>query len=156
MTQTAQHRPTSVQDLQELQGVELGPTEWHVVDQAKIDAFAEITGDHQWIHVDPAKAADSPFGSTIAHGLYSLSRTPAFLEELMAFDGFAHSLNYGYDKVRFIHPLPVGSRIRLRATITSVEETGPGAVKVVTTLTVEADGIDKPILVAESIGRFSA
>lgn len=156
MTQTAQHRPTSVQDLKDLVGTRLGPTDWHVVDQAKIDAFAGLTGDHQWIHVDPQRAADSPFGSTIAHGLYSLSRTPAFLEELMAFDGFAHSLNYGYDKVRFIHPLPVDSRIRLVAELTSVEETGPGAVKVVTTLTVEAEGIDKPILVAESIGRFSA
>ncbi|MBB1013664.1 MaoC family dehydratase, partial [Dietzia kunjamensis] len=113
------------------------------------------TGDHQWIHVDPARAADSPFGSTIAHGLYSLSRTPAFFEELMAFDGFTHSLNYGYDKVRFIHPLPVDSRIRLRASLTSVEETSPGAVKVVTMLTVEAEGIDKPILIAESIGRFT-
>lgn len=155
MTQTAQRRPTSVQDLEDLVGVELGPTEWHVVDQSRIDGFAELTGDHQWIHVDPARAADSPFGSTIAHGLYSLSRTPAFLEELMAFDGFAHSLNYGYDKVRFIHPLPVDSRIRLRASLTSVEETAPGAVKVVTMLTVEAEGIDKPILVAESIGRFT-
>ncbi|MFS4490653.1 MULTISPECIES: MaoC family dehydratase [Dietzia] len=155
MTQTTQRRPTSVQDLQDLVGVELGPTEWHVVDQSRIDGFADLTGDHQWIHVDPARAADSPFGSTIAHGLYSLSRTPAFLEELMAFDGFAHSLNYGYDKVRFIHPLPVDSRIRLRASLTSVEETSPGAVKVVTMLTVEAEGIDKPILIAESIGRFT-
>ncbi|WP_338750426.1 MaoC family dehydratase [Janibacter alittae] len=156
MTQTAQHRPSSVQDLKELVDVELGPTQWHVVDQATIDGFADLTGDHQWIHVDPERAAQSPFGSTIAHGLYSLSRTPAFLEELMAFDGFAHSLNYGYDKVRFIHPLPVGSRIRLRAKLMSVEETSPGAVKVITQLTVEADGIDKPILVAESIGRFSS
>lgn len=156
MTQTAQHRPTSVQDLKDLLGVELGPTEWHVVDQAKIDAFADLTGDHQWIHVDPERAADSAFGSTIAHGLYSLSRTPAFLEELMAFDGFAHSLNYGYDRVRFIHPLPVDSRIRLRAELTKVEETSPGQVNVVTRLTVEADGIEKPILVADSIGRFSA
>ena len=155
MTQTAQHRPTSVQDLKDLVGVELGPTEWHVVDQAAIDGFADLTGDHQWIHVDPTRAADSPFGSTIAHGLYSLSRTPAFFEELMAFDGFTHSLNYGYDKVRFIHPLPVDSRIRLRASLTSVEETSPGAVKVVTMLTVEAEGIDKPILIAESIGRFT-
>jgi acyl dehydratase len=155
VTQTAQRRPTSVQDLQDLVGVELGPTDWHVVDQSRIDGFADLTGDHQWIHVDPARAAGSPFGSTIAHGLYSLSRTPAFLEELMAFDGFAHSLNYGYDKVRFIHPLPVDSRIRLRASLTSVEETSPGAVKVVTMLTVEAEGIDKPILIAESIGRFT-
>ncbi|MBM6545520.1 MaoC family dehydratase [Janibacter sp. YIM B02568] len=156
MTQTTQRRPASVQDLKDLLGVELGPTEWHVVDQAKIDAFADLTGDHQWIHVDPERAADSAFGSTIAHGLYSLSRTPAFLEELMAFDGFAHSLNYGYDRVRFIHPLPVDSRIRLRAELTKVEETSPGQVNVVTRLTVEADGIEKPILVADSIGRFSA
>ena len=155
MTQTTQRRPASVQDLKDLLGVELGPTEWHVVDQAKIDAFADLTGDHQWIHVDPERAADSAFGSTIAHGLYSLSRTPAFLEELMAFDGFAHSLNYGYDRVRFIHPLPVDSRIRLRAELTKVEETSPGQVNVVTQLTVEADGIEKPILVADSIGRFS-
>ncbi|QBF46971.1 MaoC family dehydratase [Janibacter limosus] len=155
MTQTAQHRPTSVQDLKDLVGVELGPTQWHVVDQAAIDGFADITGDHQWIHVDPAKAADSPFGSTIAHGLYSLSRTPAFFEELMAFDGFTHSLNYGYDRIRFIHPLPVDSRIRMRAEVTQVEETSPGQVNVVTKLTVEADGIDKPIVVANSIGRFS-
>ncbi|NYF97691.1 MaoC family dehydratase [Janibacter cremeus] len=156
MTQTTPHRPTSVEDLTDLLEVELGPTEWHLVDQAKIDGFADLTGDHQWIHVDPEKAAQSPFGSTIAHGLYSLSRTPAFLEELMAFDGFAHSLNYGYDRVRFIHPLPVGSRIRLRARLTKVEETKPGQVNVVTELTVEAEGIDKPILVAESIGRFSS
>lgn len=155
MTQTAQHRPTSVQDLKDLVGVEVGPTQWHVVDQTKIDGFADITGDHQWIHVDPAKAADSPFGSTIAHGLYSLSRTPAFFEELMAFDGFTHSLNYGYDRIRFIHPLPVDSRIRMRAEVTQVEETSPGQVNVVTKLTVEADGIDKPIVVANSIGRFS-
>lgn len=156
MTKTHQRRPESVQDLKDLLEVELGPTEWHLVDQAKIDAFADLTGDHQWIHVDPERAAQSPFGSTIAHGLYSLSRTPAFLEELMAFDGFAHSLNYGYDRVRFIHPLPVDSRIRLRAELTKVEETAPGQVNVVTKLTVEADGIDKPILVAESIGRFSS
>ena len=155
MTQTAQHRPTSVQDLKDLVGVELGPTEWHVVDQAAIDGFADLTGDHQWIHVDPEHAKDSPFGSTIAHGLYSLSRTPAFFEELMAFDGFTHSLNYGYDRIRFLHPLPVDSRIRMRAEVTDVEQTSPGQVNVVTKLTVEADGIDKPILIANSIGRFS-
>ncbi|MVZ91982.1 MaoC family dehydratase, partial [Microbacter sp. ANSKLAB05] len=119
------------------------------------DGFADLTGDHQWIHVDPERAKDSPFGSTIAHGLYSLSRTPAFFEELMAFDGFTHSLNYGYDRIRFLHPLPVDSRIRMRAEVTDVEETSPGQVNVVTKLTVEADGIDKPILIANSIGRFS-
>ncbi|MEZ5212568.1 MaoC family dehydratase [Gordonia sp. PP30] len=150
------YRPTTPQDLIDLLGVELGPTRWHLVDQARITAFADLTGDHQWIHVDPERAATSAFGSTIAHGLYSLSRTPAFLEELMAFDGFAHSLNYGYDKVRFVHPLPVDSRIRLRARLTKVEQATPGGVKVTTELTVEAEGIAKPILVAESIGLFSS
>ncbi len=156
MTETDQRRsPSSVQDLQDLLGLELGPTEWHTVDQVRIDAFADHTGDHQWIHVDPERAATSAFGTTIAHGLYSLSRTPAFMEELMAFDGFAHSLNYGYNKVRFLHPLPVDSRIRMRSEVIAVDETAPGQVNVTTKLTVEAEGIEKPILVAESIGRFS-
>lgn len=156
MTASTQRRtPSSVKDLQDLIGVELGPTAWHNVDQARIDGFADLTDDHQWIHVDPEKAAGSPFGGTIAHGLYSLSRTPAFMEELMAFDGFAHSLNYGYNKVRFIHPLPVDSRIRMRAEVIAADETAPGQVNVTTRLTIEADGIEKPILVAESIGRFS-
>jgi len=156
MTESAQRRtPSSVKDLRDLLGVELGPTEWHTVDQERIDGFAALTGDHQWIHVDPEQAATSVFGSTIAHGLYSLSRTPSFMEELMAFDGFAHSLNYGYNKVRFIHPLPVDSRIRMRSEVIAVDKTAPGQVNITTKLTVEAEGIDKPILVAESIGRFS-
>lgn len=156
MTESAQRRtPSSVKDLQDLLGVELGPTEWHTVDQERIDRFAALTGDHQWIHVDQEKAATSAFGSTIAHGLYSLSRTPSFMEQLIAFDGFAHSLNYGYNKVRFIHPLPVDSRIRMRSEVIAVDETAPGHVNITTMLTVEAEGIDKPILVAESIGRFT-
>lgn len=156
MTETSQRRsPSSVKDLQDLIGVELGPTEWHTVDQERINGFAELTDDRQWIHTDPERAATSAFGSTIAHGLYSLSRTPAFMEELMAFDGFAHSLNYGYNKVRFIHPLPVDSQIRMRAEVVAADETAPGQVNVTTKLTVEADGIEKPIVVAESIGRFS-
>src|SRR5664279_6578901 len=105
-------KPTSVQDLKDLVGTKLGPTEWHDITQDRINAFADLTGDHQWIHVDPERANASDFGSTIAHGLYSLSIGPRFMEDLMAFDGFAHSLNYGYEKVRFPAPLPVGSRIR--------------------------------------------
>ena len=155
MTQTAQHRPTSVQDLEDLVGVELGPTEWHVVDQAAIDGFADLTGDHQWIHVDPARAADSPFGSTIAHGLYSLSRTPAFFEELMAFDGFTHSLNYGYEKVRFPAPLPVGAWIRMHAKVLSVQDLGGGEAHFVTRQTFERKDLDKPVCVAESVARFA-
>ncbi|NEA98938.1 MaoC family dehydratase [Streptomyces sp. SID13726] len=147
--------PTTAADLKALVGAELGPTDWHTVDQDAIDGFADLTGDHQWIHVDPERAAASPFGSTIAHGLYSLSRSPRFMEELMAFDGFAHSLNYGYNKVRFVHPLPVDSRIRMRATVVSADEAAPGRVQLVTLLIIEAEGVDKPICVAESIGRFT-
>ncbi|MEU6350686.1 MaoC family dehydratase [Streptomyces sp. NPDC047072] len=147
--------PTTASDLRDLVGVELGPTDWHTVDQRVIDAFADLTGDHQWIHVDVERAAASPFGSTIAHGLYSLSRTPTFMEELMAFDGFAHSLNYGYDKVRFVRPLPVDSRIRMRAVVLSADESAPGRIQLLTRLTVEAEGVEKPICVAESIGRFT-
>jgi acyl dehydratase len=148
-------RPATVEDLQALIGAELGPTEWHEVTQERINGFADMTGDHQWIHVDPVRAATSPFGSTIAHGLYSLSLGPAFMEELMAFDGFAHSLNYGYEKVRFPHPLPVGTRIRMRANIASVDKVGEASAHIVTTQTIEADGIDKPICVAQSVGRFT-
>jgi acyl dehydratase len=146
-------RPTSVADLRALEGTELGPTAWVEVPQDKIDAFADVTGDHQWIHVDPERAAASPIGSTIAHGLLTLSLAPALMEELMAYDGFAHALNYGYDKVRFPAPVPVGSRVRLRATITEVAEV-PGGAQVTTTQTIERDGGDKPVLVAQSVARF--
>ncbi|GAA2073530.1 MaoC family dehydratase [Aeromicrobium halocynthiae] len=153
-TPTTPIRPTTVDELKDLVGRELGPTEWHEITQERIQCFADLTGDHQWIHVDPARAEASDFGSTIAHGLYSLSLGPAFMESLMAFDGFAHSLNYGYNKVRFPSPNPVGSRIRMRATITAVDEVSGGA-QVTTTQTFEREGSDKPILVAESVGRFS-
>jgi acyl dehydratase len=146
-------RPVSVADLRALAGTELGPTGWLEITQERIDAFAEVTGDHQWIHVDPERAAASPMGSTIAHGLLTLSLAPAFMEELMAYDGFAHALNYGYEKVRFPAPVPVGSRLRMRATITDVSEV-PGGAQVTTTQTVEREGGDKPVLVAQSVARF--
>jgi acyl dehydratase len=146
-------RPASVADLRALAGTELGPTAWVEIGQEKIDAFADVTGDHQWIHVDPERAAASPIGSTIAHGLLTLSLAPAFMEELMSFEGFAHALNYGYDKVRFPAPVPVGSRLRMRATIAEVSEVAGGA-QVTTTQTVEREGGDKPVLVAQSVARF--
>lgn len=148
-------RPTTIEELTALEGRELGPTDWHTLTQAEIDAFAEVTGDHQWIHVDTERAAAGPFGGTIGHGLFTLSLGPTFMEELMAFDGFAHSLNYGYDRVRFPHPRPVGSKVRMRATITRVVPTGDGSAQITTTQVFEADGIAKPICVAESIGRFT-
>ncbi|MBM9462053.1 MaoC family dehydratase [Aeromicrobium sp. YIM 150415] len=152
---TAPLRPTTITELEALVGTELGPSAWHTLTQDEIDRFADVTGDHQWIHVDPDRAAEGPFGGTIGHGLFTLSLGPAMMEELMAFDGFLHSLNYGYDKVRFPHPRPVGSRVRMRATVTRVDRAGDDAAQIVTTQYFEAEGIDKPICVAESIGRFT-
>ncbi|HEV7752134.1 MAG TPA: MaoC family dehydratase [Baekduia sp.] len=152
-TEAGPVRPTTVADLRALQGTELGPTEWYDITQERIDAFAAATGDFQWIHVDPARAAGSPLGSTIAHGLFTLSLGAKFMEELMAFDGFAHSLNYGYEKVRFPAPVPVGSRLRMRATITDVADV-PGGAQITTTQTMEVEGGGKPVCVAASVGRF--
>src|SRR5919198_4434554 len=117
----------TIGELKELVGKELGVGASFEVTQERVDAFAEATGDHQWIHVDPERAAASPLGTTIAHGLLTLSLGPMFVEELIAFDGFAHSLNYGYAKVRFPAPLPVGSRVRMRATVTAVDAVPGGA-----------------------------
>lgn len=155
MTTTTPVRPTSIDELVALEGKELGPTEWHTLTQADINTFADVTNDHQWIHVDEQRAAAGPFGTTIGHGLFTLSLGPAYMEELMAFDGFAHSLNYGYDRVRFPHPRPVGSKVRMRATITKVTPDGKGSAQIVTTQVFEGEGIEKPICVAESIGRFT-
>lgn len=155
MSPTTVLRPTTIQELVQLVGAQLGPTEWHTLTQDEINGFADLTGDHQWIHVDTGRAEAGPFGATIGHGLFTLSLGPAFMEELMAFDGFMHSLNYGYNKVRFPHPRPVGTKVRMRATITHVEPTGDGAAQITTTQYFEAEGIDKPICVAESIGRFT-
>lgn len=148
-------RPTSIQDLKDLVGTTLGPTEWHDITQKRINAFADVTGDHQWIHVDAERAEASDFGSTIAHGLYSLSMGPKFMEDLMAFDGFAHSLNYGYDKVRFPSPNPVNSRIRMHAEIVSVIEVGNGAARMTVVQTFERDGVEKPICVARSVAQLT-
>jgi len=148
-------RPRTIQDLRNLEGMELGPSQWHEITQQRITAFAVLTGDEQWIHVDAERADVSEFGSTIAHGLYSLARGPAFLEEFLAFDGFAHALNYGYEKVRFPAPVPVNSRIRMRAIILAVNEDGNRAANVVTQQIFEREGSQKPICVAQSVGRFT-
>ena len=146
-------RPTTVADLQALAGVELGPTDWVEVGQERIDAFADATGDHQWIHVDPERAKGTPLGSTIAHGLLTLSLAPGLMEQLMAYDGFAHALNYGYEKVRFPAPVPVGSKVRLTATLKDVEEI-KGGYQLTAAATIERDGGDKPVCIAELVVRF--
>ncbi len=133
-------------------GQELGVSRWHEVTQAAIDAFAEVTGDHQWIHVDPERAKDTPFGGTIAHGYYTLSLAPMFSYEMFALEGFAFGVNYGLNRVRFPAPLPVGSRVRMRATLQNVEEITGGA-QITTVLTFETEGGQKPVCVAESLAR---
>ena len=152
------HEVTVFADLAELDsavGVELGPTDWLVVDQPRIDQFAQATDDQQWIHVDPSRAADGPYGRTIAHGLLTLSLLPQFMHRLYRVDGVAMAINYGFNKVRFITPVRVGSRLRARSTLTTVTEVGGGLQATLTT-TIEVDGSDKPAAVVESIVRYLA
>lgn len=134
-------------------GSELGPTDWLVIDQDRIDLFAEATGDRQWIHVDPERAADGPFGATIAHGLLTLSLLPNFMQQLYRVDGVTMAINYGLNKVRFITPVPVGSKVRARSVIEKVDRLD-AAVQGTMVTTVEIDGADKPAAVIESIIRY--
>jgi acyl dehydratase len=135
------------------QGSQLGATDWLEVTQDRVNLFADATDDHQWIHVDPERAANGPFGGTIAHGLLTLSLLPHFTRQLYTVDNIAMAINYGYNKVRFITPVRVGSKIRARAEIAKVDQLA-GAVQATVTVTVEIDGSDKPAAVAESIVRF--
>jgi acyl dehydratase len=149
---------TVINGLDELKGKigeELGVSEWHDVTQERVDAFAEATEDHQWIHVDPDRAKETPFGGTIAHGLYTLSLGPKFSYATFTIEGIAFGLNYGYNKVRFPAPLPVGSKVRMRATLSEVTDI-PGGVQIVVTQTFEREGGDKPVCVAESVSRVYA
>jgi acyl dehydratase len=146
---------TVINGLEELKGKvgqELGVSEWMDVTQEAIDAFAEATGDHQWIHVDPERAKETPFGGTIAHGLYTLSLGPQFSYAMFEIADVAFGINYGYGKVRFPAPLPVGSKVRMRATLTKAEDV-PGGVQFTVTQTFEREGGDKPVCVAEAIAR---
>jgi acyl dehydratase len=140
-------------DLKAKVGQELGVSEWLEVTQEAIDAFADATGDHQWIHVDPERAKETPFGGTIAHGLYTLSLGPQFSYAMFEVQGVAFGLNYGYNKVRYPAPLPVGSKVRMRATLTAADEI-PGGLQMTVTQTFEREGGDKPVCVAESVSRI--
>ncbi|KUI04733.1 MaoC family dehydratase [Mycobacterium sp. IS-3022] len=135
------------------EGTQLGPTEWLEVTQDRVNLFADATEDHQWIHVDPEKAANGPFGGTIAHGLLTLSLLPHFSHQLYTVGNVAMAINYGYNKVRFITPVKVGAKIRARAELTKIDQLD-GAVQSTMTTTVEIDGSEKPAAVAESIVRF--
>ena len=135
------------------EGSQLGPTEWLEITQSRVDLFADATDDHQWIHVDPERAAGGPFGGTIAHGLLTLSLLPHFTHQLYTVDNVAMAINYGYNKVRFITPVRVGARLRARAQISTVNRLD-NAVQAALAVTVEIEGSDKPAAIAESIVRF--
>ncbi len=135
------------------QGSKLGPTDWLEISQDRVDQFAAATGDHQWIHTDPERAATGPFGGTIAHGLLTLSLLPQFMQKLYRVDDIAMAINYGYNKVRFITPVRVDAKLRASAEISDVAQL-PDAVQATVTATVEIEGSEKPVAVAESIVRM--
>jgi acyl dehydratase len=134
-------------------GQELGPTEWFEVTQDRINLFADATDDHQWIHVDPERASQGPFGAAIAHGLLTLSLFPHFMHELYTVENVAMAINYGFNKVRFISPVRVGAKIRARSVIAEVTRLD-SAVQATLATTIEIDGVDKPAAVIESIVRY--
>jgi len=134
-------------------GTHLGYSEWLSIEQERINQFADATGDHQWIHVDPARAAGGPFGKTIAHGYLTLSLANQFLPEIMQVNNISMGVNYGCEKVRFPAPVPVGSRVRGGGEVISAEEV-KGGVQVVVRMTIEIEGSDRPACVVDTISRF--
>jgi acyl dehydratase len=145
---------TSAADLRDRIGRELAVSDWLDVPQARIDQFADATDDRQWIHTDPERAArESPFGAPVAHGFLSLSLCTALAQSAMRARGVAMAVNYGFDRVRFIGPVPAGSRVRGRFTPSAVQETG-GAVQVTWNVVIEREGGDKPSVAAEWIVRY--
>ncbi len=146
-----------VEGMQALVGQEIGPSEWRTVTQADIDTFAELSGDDQWIHVNVERAkAESPFGTTIAHGNLTLSLVDGFRKQLMSSSGFALGVNYGWNKIRFPAPVPAGARVRARAEVVSVDEVGGGWWQSVTRFTLEVEGNEKPCFVGDSVTRVMA
>ena len=135
---------TGLDELKQAAGENLGTSDWHEVTQEAIDAFADVTGDHQWIHVDTERAKDTPFGGTIAHGYYTLSLAPMFMDRIFSLEGFAFAVNYGLNRVRFPAPLPVGKKVRMHATLSGLDDI-PGGAQMTVTVTFEVEGGDKPV-----------
>ncbi len=140
-------------DLIGQEGAPLGPTGWLAIDQDRVNGFAAVTGDNQWIHVDVERAQAGPFGGTIAHGYLTMSLVNFFLPDLIEVRGFTHAVNVGADRLRFLAPVKVGSRIRGRGEIVGVEEI-KGAIQSVVRVTVEIEGSDKPACVVDTISRY--
>jgi acyl dehydratase len=146
-----------IEELEALVGQPVGPSEWRDVTQNLIDRFAEVSGDDQWIHVDVERAkTESPFGITVAHGNLTLSMIDGFRPALMEPNGFKMGVNYGWNKIRFPAPVPAGSRIRASMEVVSVDDVGGGWHQIVQRWTVEVEGGEKPVCVAESVGRVLA
>lgn len=146
---------TTFDKLPSLVGTDLGYTEYVTITQDRVNRFADAANDDQWIHTDPDRAATGPFGAPIAHGFLTLSLTIPFWSELLEVEGVTAKVNYGLDKVRFISPVPVGSRLRMTATITSVDEV-KGGFQIIVDQTVEIQGQDRPALISRGIHRFYA
>ena len=144
----------SIEDLEAAIGIEIGPSDWLEVTQERVNLFADATGDHQWIHVDPERARSGPFGTTIAHGFLTLSLLPYFGAELRAMRNIRMGVNYGVNKVRFPAPVPVGSRVRATSSVLSVERLHARSAQVITRITVEIEGGSKPACVAETVARM--
>ena len=147
---------TVVKDLDDLKsrvGEHLGYSDWHEVTQEQVNTFADATGDHQWIHVDPERAKAGPFGAPIAHGYLTLSLAPMLMGQAFRVDGIAMGVNYGLNKLRFPAPVPVGSRVRLGAALASVEDI-PGGAQITVDMTFEVEGKDKPACVAQGVFRY--
>jgi acyl dehydratase len=146
---------TGIDELRALAGADLGATEWFPVTQDRVNLFADATDDHQWIHTDPQRAADGPFGGTIAHGYLTLSLLIPLFNELLEVRGVGMSINYGLEKVRFPSPVKVGAKIRLLGRVESVDEV-TGGVQMALAFTVESDGSPKPACVAKALYRHYA
>jgi acyl dehydratase len=142
----------TLDDLAAAVGADLGTTDWYLVDQQRIDAFADATEDHQWIHVDVERAKAGPFGTTVAHGFLTLSLAAPALVTLVAVEQASGALNYGLDKVRFPAAVPAGTRVRAHATLAAVEPVAGGAQATVR-VTMEAEGVDRPVCVADCLLR---
>ena len=143
----------SAEELRAAAGREAGPTDWITVEQSRVDAFADATDDHQWIHVAPVRAASGPFGTTIAHGYLTLSLVNFFLPDLVRVEGAKMGVNYGTNKVRFPDAVKVGARIRGRAQVLEATDV-PGGVQIVVRVTIEIEGGERPACVADTISRF--
>ncbi len=141
-------------ELKSVVGTEVGVSDWIEITQDRINKFADATGDEQWIHIDPARAArEMPGGKTIAHGLLSLSLIPMFIREIIGLKGLRNTLNYGANRIRYLTPVPAGSRLRARLTIMEAEDVPPDALRVTYKVTIEIEGGQRPACVAEVIGQ---